>query len=193
MTDTTNSLNKEITKLENQIWFTRKSRIRASERILSNHFHSNAILIWYSFLTFVLSIILIKYPKYLGDNADVLMTIATGFVFTLSLFVPQLEFKNRSDKLKENYIKLQSLIFELKLCRTEYQLKGINSEYLNLLYSVENHKTRDLLYFIIFDSDGGCERKLTFLESIYIIICVSIRLLILLAAYVLPPLIIYCW
>lgn len=193
MTDTTNSLNKEITKLENQIWFTRKSRIRASERMLSNHFHSNAILIWYSFLTFVLSIILIKYPKYLGDNADVLMTIATGFVFTLSLFVPQLEFKNRSDKLKENYIKLQSLIFELKLCRTEYQLKGINSEYLNLLYSVENHKTRDLLYFIIFDSDGGCERKLTFLESIYIIICVSIRLLILLAAYVLPPLIIYCW
>lgn len=193
MTDTTNSLNKEITKLENQIWFTRKSRIRASERMLSNHFHSNAILIWYSFLTFVLSIILIKYPKYLGDNADVLMTIATGFVFTLSLFVPQLEFKNRSDKLKENYIKLQSLIFELKLCRTEYQLKGINSEYLNLLYSVENHKTRDLLYFIIFDSDGGCERKLTFLELIYIIICVSIRLLILLAAYVLPPLIIYCW
>ncbi|WP_060999117.1 SLATT domain-containing protein [Photobacterium aquimaris] len=187
------ALSTAINKLRNQIWFTRKSRIRASERILKNHVHSNSILIWYSFLTFTLSIFLIKKPNYLGDNADVVMTIATGFVFTLSLFVPQLDMKNRYEKLKDNYIQLQGLTFDLDICKTEYQLNIINDKYLKLLMSSENHKNSDLQYFIAFESDAECNRKLKGIEWGEIVLRVIFRWLFFTTAYFLPLLIIFFW
>jgi len=182
---------KVVDSLSDQVWFTRKARIRASERIASNHFHSDLLLIWYSFITFSLSIYLIKDATFLGANADVLMTIATGTVFTLSLLVPQLDFKNRSEKIKESYIKLQDVLFKLKLCESEDDVVLLHDKYMALLDAVENHKNIDLLYFIRFEAGGGCNRKLACKEVINIYIYLTLRTVFLTLLYTLPIYVIF--
>lgn len=171
--------------LSNQIWFTRKARIRAAERINANYFHSNLLLIWYSFLSFCIAITLIKYPDLLGSNSDIIMTIATGSVFSLSLYVHQLDFKNRYIGLKSNYISLQGLIFDLKVCDSMDRYKELYSDYLYYLDEVENHSNMDLLYFIWFESEN-CTRKLAFMEVIQLYAYVILRTSILTLLYAFP-------
>ncbi|MDF2183491.1 SLATT domain-containing protein [Grimontia hollisae] len=179
------NINQLSEALSNQIWFTRKARIRAAERVNSNHFHSNLILIWYSFLSFCIAIILIKYPNFLGDNSDVIMTLATGAVFSLSLYVHQLDFKNRYNALKSNYISLQEIIFDLKVCNSLDRYKELYLDYIYYLGEVENHSDIDLLYFIWFESEN-CSRKLSFMEVIKLYAYVALRASILTLLYSLP-------
>lgn len=185
------TLVKLVNTLSDQIWFTRKARIRASERLLSNHFHLNLILIWYSFLTFSLSIYLIKDPSIFGSNTDVVMTIATGAVFTLSLFVPQLNLKHRYEELKKNYISMQGLGAELKLCRSEGQVIEIQNRYMNLLHSVENHIPLDMSYFINFEAGSDCSKKLNCYEKIWLYLYIIRRKVTLFSLYLAPTLLIW--
>ena len=172
--------------LADQIWFTRKSRIRASERILSTHMHCTYILIWYSFVTFSLSIYLIKNATFLHNSSDVIMTIATGAVFTLSLLIPQLDLKNRALKLKENYINLQKLSFDLKLCDDEHAITKLNDDYLELLREVENHSKVDLYYFIAYETGGSCSRVISMSEWGVLAFYLFIRSSILTLLYLFP-------
>ncbi|WP_162860684.1 SLATT domain-containing protein [Vibrio harveyi] len=171
--------------LSNQIWFTRKARIRAAERLNANYFHSNLLLIWYSFLSFCIAIILIKYPDLLGSNSDIIMTIATGLVFSLSLYVHQLDFKNRYSNLKSNYISLQGLIFDLKTCDSMNKYNELYSDYLYFLEEVENHSNMDLLYFVWFESEN-CTRKLSFTEVVHLYTYLILRTSILTLLYSSP-------
>ncbi|AIW21339.1 SLATT domain-containing protein [Vibrio coralliilyticus] len=177
-----------IASLENQIWFTRKTRIRTSERLLSNKFHTNLILVWYSFFSFSLSIYLIKFPKFFGPDADVIMTILTGTVFSLSLFVPQLNLSSRYDKVKENYISMQNLLLLLKLCKSENELKEINEKYTNLLYSVENHANVDLLYFLNYEAGPNCTMKISKTDWVRLHIYLLLRRVFIAVSYLAPVL-----
>ena len=114
------------------------------------------------------------------------MTIATGAVFTLSLLIPQLDLKNRSLKLKNNYISLQQLIFNLKLCNCQNSLTALNNEYLELLREVENHRKVDLYYFLAYESGDSCTRKLSLREWLELISYQCIRILILTLLYFSP-------
>lgn len=179
-------LTRSIGALKNQIWFTRKCRIRASERLLSNYFHSSLILVWYSFLTFSFSIYLIKNPHFFNESTDIVMVLTTGSVFTLSLFIPQLNLKTRYEELKKNYITMQGLSTELSLCESKNNFLEIQDYYLELLDSVENHISFDLFYFIYFDADKNCSRKLSITEvfRLYFYLCIRTSLIVL--AYALP-------
>lgn len=185
-----NTMDENVAKLKaslsDQIWFTRKARIRTSERLLSNKFHLNLILIWYSFITFSISIYLIKKPDLFSEHTDVIMTLATGAVFTLSLFVPQLNLQSRYEALKENYISMQTLNSELSLCTMKDEVLEIQRRYSALLSSVENHKSLDMLYFINFDAGSNCTRKLYFLEKLFLFFHVIFRKLLLVFIYSIP-------
>ncbi|GEK14660.1 SLATT domain-containing protein [Aliivibrio fischeri] len=182
-----------LKSLEDQIWFTRKARIRTSERLLSNKFHSNLILVWYSFFSFSLSIYLIKEPKLFGDNADVIMTILTGAVFTLSLFVPQLNLTTRYEDIKKNYILMQGLLFKLKFCKTESQLEKINNRYLRLLHAVENHTNLDLLYFLNYESGSNCTMKISVKDWILLQCYIVIRITLITLIYSAPIVFLVCY
>ncbi|MEZ9258338.1 SLATT domain-containing protein [Vibrio splendidus] len=178
--------------LENQIWFTRKTRIRTSERLLSNKFHSNLILVWYSFFSFSLSIYLIKSPDYFGGDADVIMTILTGSVFTLSLFVPQLNLSSRYEKIKENYISMQDLLFSLKLCNSVCELKEVHNQYTKLLHSVENHTNLDFHYFLNYDSGLDCTIKISKTDWLRLQCYLMFRMIFIMIAYLVPVLFLVC-
>lgn len=180
------TLRKNIDVLSDQIWFTRKCRIRASERLLSNYFHSNLILVWYSFLTFSFSIYLIKEPDFFNDNTDIVMVLTTGTVFTLSLFIPQLNLKTRYEDLKKNYIAMHGLSFELSLCYSKNSFFEIQKYYQELLDSVENHTSFDMFYFICFEADKNCKKKLSFTEGVRLYTHIFIRTLLITLAYTLP-------
>ena len=186
MSEIKTNLEEKSSQLSDQIWFTRKARIITTERLKHNHFHFNLILIWYSFLTFSISIYLIKKPNFFGDNSDVIMTLATGAVFTLSLFAPQLDLKSRYENIKKNYISLQGLIFELALVTTSEQILEINNKYIDLLHSVENHSTLDMYYFIEFESGNNCTKKLKSIERWKLYTYVVMKKITLLIAYLLP-------
>lgn len=179
-------LSKNISSLSDQIWFTRKCRIRASERLLSNYFHSNLILVWYSFLTFSFSVYLIKDPDFFNQHTDIIMVLTTGAVFTLSLFIPQLNLKTRYEKLKKNYIAMQGLVSELSLCESKNTFFEIQGDYQELLDSVENHRSFDMLYFVHFEADKNCSRDLSFSEVLRLYVYVFIRTSFITLAYTFP-------
>ena len=114
------------------------------------------------------------------------MTIATGVVFTLSLLIPQLDLKNRSLKLKNNYISLQQLSFDLKLCQSQNSLTTLNDDYLELLREVENHSKVDLYYFLAYESGRNCSRALSLSEWGILISYQCIRTSILILLYLFP-------
>ncbi|MCF7493614.1 SLATT domain-containing protein [Vibrio sp. L5-1] len=176
--DVTNSL-------ENKIWFTRKTRIRTSERLQSNHFHSNLILIWYSLFTFLLAIYLIKFPKLFSDS-DVIMTILTGAVFSLSLFIPQLNLSARYEKVKKNYILLDDLLFELKFKPNKQELLSLNDRYLDLLDSVENHSNMDYLYFLHYESGDKCSATISTYDWFMLQVQLAVRAVTLTTLYIAP-------
>ncbi|TOE66105.1 hypothetical protein CGJ38_24225, partial [Vibrio parahaemolyticus] len=71
--------------LSNGIWWTRQTRIRTERRLLSNAFHSQVILFWYSFYSVAVSI------HYLDTTSDpnvnkywliysVLVLVVSGFI-----------------------------------------------------------------------------------------------------------------
>ncbi|MER0354940.1 SLATT domain-containing protein [Vibrio vulnificus] len=173
--------------LKNQIWFTRKTRIRTAERLLSNHFHSNSVLVWYSFLTFAISIYSIdKNNVFRLENINSIMTIATGAVFSLSLFIPQLELKSRYENVKKNYIALHCLYVESSFCVSKEDIIKLQSEYSLLLNSVENHTRLDLLYFLQFDAGNNCTMKNDNFDTITLFLYLIIRTSCITLAYSLP-------
>ncbi|ELA8174546.1 SLATT domain-containing protein [Vibrio alginolyticus] len=173
--------------LKNQIWFTRKTRIRTAERLLSNQFHSNLILVWYSFLTFAISIYAIKKPNFIGQDGDVIMTIATGAVFSLSLFIPQLELKTRYESVKQNYISLHTLYVESAFCSNKDDITEVQEKYSELLNAVENQTRLDLLYFLQFDAAPDCTMKNDFFDTLSVYLYLIIRTSAITLAYTLPP------
>ncbi|MFW1430294.1 SLATT domain-containing protein [Vibrio parahaemolyticus] len=173
--------------LKNQIWFTRKTRIRTAERLLSNQFHSNLILVWYSFLTFAISIYAIKKPNFIGQDGDVIMTIATGAVFSLSLFIPQLELKTRYESVKQNYISLHTLYVESAFCSSKDDITEVQEKYSELLNAVENQTRLDLLYFLQFDAAPDCTMKNDFFDTLSVYLYLIIRTSAITLAYTLPP------
>ena len=130
--------------LSDNIWFTRKARIQSEKRLLTNHTHSQLLLIYYSLWGVGFSIIAIKYDKFLGDDTSILVAIFSVIILVASLVVTNFSFKERSNQFKDNYVKLQELYNNSKKNTNEVEeLKEIEKEYYKALKSVENHLNID--------------------------------------------------
>ncbi len=93
--------------LSNGIWWTRQTRIRTERRLLSNAFHSQVILFWYSFYSVAISI---HYLNTTSDpNVNKYWLIYSVLVLVVSGFINGLSYKERAASVKENYEYLKTL------------------------------------------------------------------------------------
>ena len=130
--------------LSDNIWWTRQSRIRTEHRLLSNAFHSQVILLWYSFYSVAISI------YYLGRDASELSSkywlIYSVLVLVVSVYINGFSYKERAGLIKENYEYLKSLFGTAKdIERANGDLSDVHAKYEKALNSCENHHPSDYL------------------------------------------------
>ncbi|WP_155293316.1 SLATT domain-containing protein [Comamonas testosteroni] len=145
--------------LTDKIWFTYKSRIAAENRLKSNDFHSQSLLVWYALVSAVGSIASIQDSNYLGTSTSFLSSIMAVALLVLSLWVTNQDWRGRAIKMRENHLELLYLYNLLKENRIEYTAAA--EKYHKLLSQCENHKTYDLNFFKVFDSDAGLSTPAT--------------------------------
>lgn len=145
--------------LEDKIWFTRKARIQAEKRLLSNAKHSQLLMLWYSFCGVVVSIINIAVPDDSIFSSAIMPEVAwvSFAVLTLcmSVFISALSFKERAQLIKECYEALNSLQHRAKKAEELEDQKKIEdcyTEYERILGLCENHKDIDFYQSKIIDS-----------------------------------------
>jgi hypothetical protein len=173
-----------MSKLSDKIWFTRKARIQSSERLLMNNLHAQSTLILYSLVNVALSIYMLKETNPVGKNSDITLTIISVCILVLSLFISNIDFKGRAEKLKNNYIELQSLYERADLADADES--KINTEYLKLLSDSENHKTIDDKFFRVTNYKTLSSRQPTIPDFIEVIFNVFIRKTIIISIYSAP-------
>lgn len=123
-------------KLSDQIWTTRTSRINAEKRLKSTASFVEAINIYYSCFTVLLSIILLSEQSYTLS----LLTLSMTIILTISiLFFKSLQYSERARNYRKNYTELQKLEFQLSHISTEKELEDIEQQYCVLLDDAENH------------------------------------------------------
>jgi len=166
--------------LNNNIWFTRKARIVASERLLNHHFHSQLLLIYYSLLNVSLSVYAIKNESFLGENTSIALTVMAICVLVVSLIVTNIDFKTRANKLKENYIDLQEL-YSSNLSKDEKW-----KSYTALLKRCENHKDIDDKIFRVKNAAFLQSRKPTKRVYFSVFFFVIVKFLLLTTLYLAP-------
>lgn len=185
-----------MANISENIWFTRKARIQASERLSSNDNHSQILLVIYSIINTCLAVMLIKKITFLGNNTDLILVIMSVIILVTSLVVANKNFKGRSLTLKAHYIELQRLYFEAtdaeeKESENKEKLKVIRKEYTKLLDIVENHAPIDDVVFRVFNSKSLDSRKPTNQEIIMAYSYKIIRFYLLTALYLLPVIVIF--
>lgn len=119
--------------INDKIWWTRKAKIEQETRLLRYEFHSQALLIWYSFFTVTISILQI--PK--NDIPFHPSTLVVFSVLTLvmSAIVSAQKFHSRSEKVKTCYEKLNTIMLLSK--------EDKSKEYEDALNLCENHIKAD--------------------------------------------------
>ncbi|OCQ24059.1 hypothetical protein A7985_05565 [Pseudoalteromonas luteoviolacea] len=140
--------------MDDHIWFTRKARIFASERLLSNNKHSQYILIYYSLLNVIISIYSTKYELILGESTSLHLIIMATSILVLSLIVSNMDYKRKALEFKDNYINLQ-LLLEDKSIHISLKWK----KYCELLKQTDNHAHIDDLMFRVLNRHTLTSRK----------------------------------
>lgn len=139
-------------RLDRNIWITRKCRINASERLLSNAKFLDFLNVYFSIFTILLSIFSLDTSKFsetmINSDKLPLFSLAISVVLTISIvYASSLGYRDRSAALKQNYIALQSLLDRLAVIDNEdtTSLLNISDDYTELLDAVENHLEIDML------------------------------------------------
>jgi hypothetical protein len=150
--------------LKNKVWFTFKARIVAHEMLVFKNNLTQVLLVWYSFLLLTSSIVMIRYPKFFGDDGDIMIAVLSLFVLALSLIVSNRDYRGREKDMRSNYLNLQSLYREIEChCENEIEQKKLSewdARYQRALEHGENHSTyHDLCQRI--RADGLTSRKPT--------------------------------
>lgn len=131
------------------VWWTRKARIQLEKRLLSNAFHSQLIMFWYSFFGVGVSIYYLKFND-LGirdDLAGISWVVFSVLVLCMSVFISGLSFKERAALVKKCYETLKTIYRK----STKVKHGGINetklfNEYEQVMEVCENHS--DLDYYV---------------------------------------------
>ena len=127
-------------RLDRNIWITRKCRINASERLLSNAKFLDFLNVYFSIFTILLSIFSLDTSKFsetmINSDKLPLFSLAISVVLTISIvYASSLGYRDRSAALKQNYIALQSLLDRLAVIDNEdtTNLLNISDDYTELL------------------------------------------------------------
>lgn len=176
-------------KLSDNIYFTRKARIQASERLFSNDRHSQYLLTLYSLINVCLSVVVIKKPGLFGENDDLLLVVMSIVILCVSLIVSSKNFKGRALSLKSHYIELHKLYYDVresekdKSEKDKSDNKSYVEKYTKLLELEENHKSIDDIIYRVFNNTT---RKAGRLEKIRMCCYYFTRFLTLVFLYFFP-------
>ncbi|WP_072033989.1 SLATT domain-containing protein [Rahnella aquatilis] len=174
-------------KLSDSIWFTFKARMIAYERLKSNEFHSQMILVWYTLILVVISIVLLKNENFFGDNIDLYSAIFSVVILVVSLIVSNQDFRGRSIHMRANYLELQELYRSIYLGNSDgTHIDDFESEYAKILSGSENHSRFDDLISRLRSGSGLTSRRLTCWEGILSRSIVVLRAILLLFLYITP-------
>lgn len=125
------------------VWWTRKARIQAEKRLLSNAFQSQILLLWYSFSGVASAIYYLNLGE-ISSNPElngIAWVVFSVLVLCISGFINGLSFKERAGLIKECYETLNGLHHKSK--DVNANLLQLNSEYDQILGVCENHTDRD--------------------------------------------------
>lgn len=183
----------EKEKFSDKIWFTRKARIQTTIRLKNNHTHSQLLLVWYTLIGAILSVIVLKYDKFLGNDTGVLLAIISIFILVLSLVITNFNMKERSERFYKNHIQLQDLYDkakDLEIASEEGEVidyGDIKLNYQKLQDSInESHTNLDDICARVENSAGLTTRKTTKLEHVKCFLYTNLRRLILILMYASP-------
>lgn len=170
------------------IWFTRKARICASERLLSNDSHSQALIVLYSAALCFVSIVSLEYKDIWDGHSGVILCALSVVITFLSLFLANMNFKSRGLELKNNYIELQHLYESIKI--SVPQRNTLNQteldRYTKLLHCCENQRNIDDLCHRVNSRKNLTSRRPTHFECIQFYIYIYFRYAFLIFLYVFP-------
>ena len=145
----------EFIRLENNIWKTYQSRIKAATRLL----RSSKLLDAYSALYTICLTLLSVFTLINGDKLINYFSIFISIVVMGTTFYGNtMNFKDRYINMKDNYLKLGDLYHECLTQKIEnkFDIKHIYAKYSELLHTVENHTEYDYMSYLITDEN---ERK----------------------------------
>ncbi len=168
--------------MKDSIWFTYKARIQAAQRLSSNDFHSQTLLVWYAFVSASLSIVTLRYPQVFGSDTDLTAAVLGVGLLVLSMFVTSQDFRGRSIAMRSNYLALQAL--HNSMGQTSTTVADI-SKYNELLSAVENHTELDDKRFRVFHK-GQSTRPFTNREYLEVHAYLVVRTTILTLLYTTP-------
>jgi hypothetical protein len=139
--------------LSSNIWWTRKARIRAEKRLLSNALQSQLLLLWYSFFSVAVSIYYLNDPQ--SQISATYWVVYSVLVLVMSCFINGLSFKERASLIKECYIGLKSLHLKAKHNEEngddKVTLSIISKDYEQSLNACENHTDEDYVIALCTD------------------------------------------
>lgn len=151
------------------VWWTRKARIQAEKRLLSNAFQSQLLLLWYSFFGVAVSIFYLKFTPASGQEnlAGISWIVYSVLILSMSGFIAGLSFKERAGLIKESYETLNTFYHKAKLPNAD--IAQISAEYEQIMGLCENHNDYDYYLALclehatnnkIIDSVTGCKEGL---------------------------------
>lgn len=125
------------------VWWTRKARIQAEKRLLSNAFQSQLLLLWYSFFGVAVSIFYLKFTPATGheDLAGISWIVYSVLVLSMSGFIAGLSFKERASLIKESYETLNTFYQKAKVQGAN--IAQLSSDYEQIMGLCENHTDYD--------------------------------------------------
>lgn len=125
--------------LVDNIWWTRKARIQTEKRLLSNAFHSQVILLWYSFFSVAVSVYYLKNPQ--NGIEAISWVVYSVLVLCISGFINGLSFKERANLIKECYESLNSIMHQASKQNADFA--ELAASYESKLNACENHTDKD--------------------------------------------------
>ncbi|HCZ8416649.1 SLATT domain-containing protein [Proteus terrae subsp. cibarius] len=125
--------------LADNIWWTRKARIQTEKRLLSNAFHSQVILLWYSFFSVAVSVYYLNNPQ--NGIEAISWVVYSVLVLCISGFINGLSFKERANLIKECYESLNSIMYQAS--KPNPDLDTLSTAYESKLNACENHTDKD--------------------------------------------------
>lgn len=179
----------QYSSLETRIWWTRKARIQAEKRLLFFARQSQALLLWYSFISVIASIYYLKYNSS-SEYASIAWVVFSVLTLCMSCFINGFRFEERAGLIKECYEALCTLHEKAKDSNSE-STQYILDDYKKILGTCENHTDIDY-YLARFESRFSYSKedksKPLITKFIYISIFIHVltRRIILLSLYIVP-------
>lgn len=169
-----NSQVNHIEQLSNKLWITRKCRINAEKRLLSNAQFLNFSNIYYSIIITIVSIL----SLIIKSNAYAVISVTMSVALTISVtFASSLNYKERAEIMKRNYLDINELETKLKYIdqNNTSDIEKIEQEYNRLLDNVENHLEYDYYKYLSAHDESSFNLKMKAVYYTHIIFTWSFK------------------